>query len=397
MRCPLSSLLTAAMGTAALSLMSAQCLAQGAQGKPKSPAPPPVKSPAPAVAPPSASGDESVVGICNGHKITWGQLVAKIRQDQPNLIDQSISTVVATKAQETFFGAHPKDTFTITKAEAIGELRQHPNQAISQQLELMLTQMAVDEQATKENVQPTPKQVEDKVATLLKNLREAGTIPKTQTDAQFLAEHHVTLDKLKVNYRPQCQVLNLIDKNLTKKLGHPAGPDDMIQASHVLIQVKDLPPTATADDKKKADDAALARTKQLLADIRAGKITFADAAKANSDDPGTKDKGGDLGTFMRGTMVPEFDNAAFAAKTNVVTDPVKSSFGYHIILVTKTGKDIPPAERAKFIEKYETDQIQVFLQQVVEKDNKVENRLAKLVPPSAGGGPFGGPGARRPQ
>jgi parvulin-like peptidyl-prolyl isomerase len=82
---------------------------------------------------------------------------------------------------------------------------------------------------------------------------------------------------------------------------------------------------------------------------------------------------------------------------NEVTEPVKSEYGYHIILVTKAGKDITPAERTKFVETYEENQIQGFLQQAVEKE-KVDNRLAKLVPQPQGPQGFGGPSpGRRPQ
>jgi parvulin-like peptidyl-prolyl isomerase len=376
MRSPLSTaLIAAAMGTVALSPVMAQSSATkpnvGTNAK---------KSAAAAPAPSAGGGESAVVGVCNSRSITWGQLVSKIQIENPGLINQSIAAIVGQKASEAFFGANPKPSFTITRSEALDMLRQRPTQPIAQQLQLLLTQMAVDDEATREKVQPTEKQVDDKVAKLLKNLRDGGTIPKGQTDAQFLAAHNMSLDRLKSNYRPQCQILNLIEKDLTRKLGHPAGAEDLIQASHILVTVKDLPPTATAEEKKKADDAALVKIKQILAEIKSGKISFADAAKANSDDPGSKDKGGDLGIFIKGMMLKEFEIGAFNAKPNQITDPVKSDAGYHIILVTRAGKDIPAAERAQFLEKYETENIQNFLPTVVDKHNKVENRLQKLVP-----------------
>ena len=340
------------------------------------------------------------MGICNAHKVTWGQLVTRINQDSPATIQQSVSSIVASKAEEAFYGPTPKETFTITKAAAIRELREHPNAAISQQLELMLTQLAVDDEATKENVQPTQKEVDDKVAALLKGLRENNTIPKGTTDAQFLASHHVTMDKLKANFRPQVQILNLIHKDVVKQLGHAVGPDDMLQASHLLVKVDDLQPNATAEEKKKADAKALARAREIEAEIKTGKKTFPEDAKEVSDDAMSKDKGGDLGIFIRGTLPygKDFDTAAFAARVDQVTDPVKSDQGYHIILVTKLGKDIPVVERTAFVDKYENGLIQPFLQRVVEKDNKVENRLTKLVPQQMGPGGFAPPGARqRPQ
>jgi len=376
--CPLSTLLTAVLGTAAL----VPVMAQGTATKPKSTPPPVHTSTKPAAAPASTSDEQAVVGICNAHKITWGQLVTRIRLENPKLLDQSAAAYIATKAQEVLFGKSPHETFTITRSEAINSLRLHPNEQISKTLELMLTQAAVDDEATRENVQPTQKQVDEKVTTLLKSLRDSGQIQKTQTDNAFLVEHGVTLEKLKTNYRPQCQLLNLINKDLTRQLGHPAGAGDLVQASHILIAVKDLPPTATDAEKKKADADALARIKAILGDIRTGKIKFEDSAKANSDDPGSKEKGGDLGIFMKGMMLKEFENAAFSAKPMQVTEPVKTSAGYHIIMVTKPSQQISPVEAKQFIEKYEQEQIQNFLSKVVEKDNHVENRLQKLLPPA---------------
>ncbi|MBV8728044.1 MAG: peptidylprolyl isomerase [Candidatus Eremiobacteraeota bacterium] len=60
---------------------------------------------------------------------------------------------------------------------------------------------------------------------------------------------------------------------------------------------------------------------------------FEDLAKQYSQDPGSKDKGGDLGFFRTGQMMPSFEKAAFSQPLNTVGRPVKSPFGYHIIEV----------------------------------------------------------------
>ena len=61
---------------------------------------------------------------------------------------------------------------------------------------------------------------------------------------------------------------------------------------------------------------------------------FAELAKANSDCP-SKAQGGDLGEFTRGRMVPEFEKAAFALPVNAISEPVKTQFGWHLIMTTK--------------------------------------------------------------
>ncbi|MBR1617973.1 peptidyl-prolyl cis-trans isomerase [bacterium] len=67
--------------------------------------------------------------------------------------------------------------------------------------------------------------------------------------------------------------------------------------------------------------------------IDAGEISFEDAAKKYSKCP-SKSQGGDLGYFGRGMMVKPFEEAAFSADKNVVTQPVQTQFGWHLIKVT---------------------------------------------------------------
>jgi peptidyl-prolyl cis-trans isomerase SurA len=89
--------------------------------------------------------------------------------------------------------------------------------------------------------------------------------------------------------------------------------------------------------------AAKARTKaqadSIVLELRRG-ADFATAARRFSEDPGSKEQGGSLNWFRRGVMVPEFERVAFSMKPGVVSDPVESPFGYHIIQVER----VQPAE-----------------------------------------------------
>jgi peptidyl-prolyl cis-trans isomerase D len=98
---------------------------------------------------------------------------------------------------------------------------------------------------------------------------------------------------------------------------------ESVRARHILI---------STEGKDAAGEAKALETAKSVA-ARAKKEDFAKLAKEFSDDPGSKVKGGDLGTFTRGQMVKEFDEVAFTAPVGQVNDPIKTQFGYHIIQV----------------------------------------------------------------
>ena len=80
---------------------------------------------------------------------------------------------------------------------------------------------------------------------------------------------------------------------------------------------------------------ARAQADSIVLELRGG-ADFATAARRFSQDPGSRDQGGSLNWFRRGVMVPEFERVAFSLKPGVVSDPVESPFGYHIIQVERT-------------------------------------------------------------
>jgi peptidyl-prolyl cis-trans isomerase D len=99
---------------------------------------------------------------------------------------------------------------------------------------------------------------------------------------------------------------------------------EQARSRHILIKVD-----AGADAK--TDAAAKAKAEGILKQLQAGG-NWTDLAKQNSDDPGSKDSGGELGFAQSGRMVPEFDKAIFGQKIGEIKI-VKSQFGYHIVQV----------------------------------------------------------------
>ncbi len=100
-------------------------------------------------------------------------------------------------------------------------------------------------------------------------------------------------------------------------------PEEEVQARHILV--------ASEDEAKK-----------MVTRVEAGE-DFAQLAKENSGDAGSKTQGGMLGYFGKGQMVPQFEEAAFALKKGEVSKPVQSQFGWHVIKVEDRRQKPPPS------------------------------------------------------
>ena len=140
----------------------------------------------------------------------------------------------------------------------------------------------------------------------------------------------IAIENLKRNYLSN----DVLIAGIKDAVGEPAiqkaydvkykdmAPQLEYHASHILVD---------SEDKAKA----------LLAEIEGGKA-FADVAKANSKD-GSAASGGDLGWFGVGAMVKPFEDAVLAATVGKVVGPIKTDFGWHLILVSETRNKAAPA------------------------------------------------------
>lgn len=121
-------------------------------------------------------------------------------------------------------------------------------------------------------------------------------------------------EKNKVQITPE-RLKQHYDANISK-YSRP----EQVHARHILLKI----------GEGKNEEAVKKQAEDLVRQLRGG-ADFSALAKEFSEDPGSKENGGDLGFFDRGRMVPEFANAAFSQLPNQIGDPVKTQYGYHII------------------------------------------------------------------
>jgi peptidyl-prolyl cis-trans isomerase D len=96
------------------------------------------------------------------------------------------------------------------------------------------------------------------------------------------------------------------------------------RASHILIKADKSAPAPQRQQAK-------AKAEELLAQVRKAPATFPEVARAQSQDPGSASRGGDLDFFGRGAMVKPFEDAVFAMKPGEISPVIESDFGYHVI------------------------------------------------------------------
>ena len=117
------------------------------------------------------------------------------------------------------------------------------------------------------------------------------------------------------------EIGDFYDLHLTDRFTTP----EQVRARHLLVRI-----APGANDDARA--AARKKAEELHAKAKAGE-DFATLAHKHSEDPGSASKGGDLGFFPRGRMVPEFEAVAFSLSAGELSDVVESPFGFHIIKV----------------------------------------------------------------
>lgn len=259
----------------------------------------------------------------------------------------------------------------------------------AKQVLTQLVQQALIDQYAKDQKIDIPQADVDKKETDIKSKYPPGQFDAilkqqglTESDVQAILRQQLVIEKA---VAPQVHVSDsdvaaYFAKNHTT-LDKPA----QVRARHILVA-----------DQKTAD--------MIEGKLKSGG-NFADLAKQYSTDPSTKDKGGELGFFGKGQMVPAFQAAAFALPAGATSAPVKSPFGWHIINV----EEKKPATLASLKGSYqqikdtltqqqEQQQIPVFLQSLRAKANItiLDDRFKDAFPPPIAAPPAGAAGAPAP-
>lgn len=225
-----------------------------------------------------------------------------------------------------------------------------------------------------------------------------SSFPDEKTFEEQLAQFGQTPEKLRGLVKDGLQQRKWIESKIgdsakvteaDAKKYYDENPDqfeqpEQVAASHILFMVPEGAPEEEVKKKEEAAKAALAKARETKTDEE-----FNALAKQLSEEPGADERGGDLGLFSKEMMVPEFADAAFAAKVGDITGPVKTQFGYHIIKVTdrkEAGKmsfDDVKAPLEEELGKMKQQEAVMNIVNKVRSDAKVESKLPQPTAPQA--------------
>lgn len=195
-------------------------------------------------------------------------------------------------------------------------------------------------------------ELEEVVTNYLSKTIEEGVESPSETSLsirQYFEDNNITEENIRSILHEQLlfqKYLEYIEEDYFSNEENMAELEDNfvveVKASHILVE-----------DKEKADEIYAQATPE----------NFAELATEYSNDPGSKDQGGDLGYFKPGMMIQEFSDKAFETPVGTIAEPVKTDYGYHIIYVTdaKTMADIRSTEEPDAIQQAETTMKQSLL------------------------------------
>ena len=292
------------------------------------------------------------------------------------------------------------DDVTITKADLDRAMAQAaalagvPPEMLDGQMKTAFEQPAYEKliertllakEATRRKLTPSDAELKEKREEMLKSLPAGKTL--TDVLAAVGADEKSFADDLRVDVAIG-NLLKVLEKEEKKpdaatiKTIYEANKEvftvpDTTSAAHILVKVDRASGEAIVAEKKKLADALKAKV------VGKPDAVFAAVAAESSDDPSGKARGGDIGTFKRGDLFPEFEAVAFKLKEGEIAGPVQTDRGFHIIRGggVAMGRVMPMSEASTIIA--ERERIKGFLGAVDTLVDKLrgEAKITRVVEP----------------
>lgn len=200
-------------------------------------------------------------------------------------------------------------------------------------LNQMIDEKLMSQEAEKKKIKISKRKIEKGIDSVKERFSGGEEFKKE------LKRQKITQKEFKEKIRKQLMIMELIDMAVRSKISEPTAEEieefyktnkdkmvepEGVRVRHILITVSD---SATKSQKA----SALKKIKEAQKKLKKKGVDFGELAKEYSQDPASSKRGGDLGFFVRGEMVPEFEKASFALNVGQTSDIVKTKFGYHII------------------------------------------------------------------
>jgi peptidyl-prolyl cis-trans isomerase C len=307
---------------------------------------------------------------------------------RPSNLDQAIATVNNEK---------------ISKGDLLNFLSRYqippigPEQIYRDAVETLINTRLIGQFLNRQRITVPPEKISEAIAKLERDLKADGRDLRTA-----LQESGQTMEELRNEYSDRIRwVEYLTIKGTDAELKKFAGihkdliNGSQVKASHIFLKV--VPEGSTAD-KEKVRQKLLALKQQ----IEANKISFAEAANKNSEDPANAEgAGGDIGYIsLNSGIVEEFATAAFALKPGQISDPVESAYGYHLIQVTdrKEGNPIDFEQQKTYILQMYAADLQKQILTAERKNARIDIKPmpTDLFPPTTPASTTPAPGAPSP-
>ncbi|MBI2070200.1 MAG: peptidylprolyl isomerase [Elusimicrobia bacterium] len=299
------------------------------------------------------------------------------------VLEKTVATVNGEALYQSDFEANVGNVLDDLRRAAPGELMDAQVEEIrSKVLAQMIDDLLLLQESKRRGVKVYAKDIETGVAEVknrFKKDEEGRPVAEADADKAFQAElrrQRLSLTDFEERIKKQLHVIKLVDTQVKSKVEMPSENEvrsffdqvkgvvassaaagnlrvgeeerqeilklaqlfrdrttERVRARHILIKVG---PKAPMAEKSKA----LSALKSIKKEADAG-ADFAELARKHSQDTESAKKGGDLGYFIKGWMVPEFEQAAFSLPVGDVSNPVETEFGYHLILVEEKRAKTP--------------------------------------------------------